>query len=208
MNLTEPRPPDCSFRNLQVFTIPCASENCVRLVPTTRDCGGRLKGVPFAGKSEGGAVIDWQALTRRASDLLQRPSRRQLLALGLLTASCMGASSALAIGGGRPASFEAIDRDRDGTIDLDEVKRAAALLFGQLDRQRTGKLSRAQLGRGRMTLAEFSWADRDHDGTLTKDEYLALVERQFRAADLDRDGTVSAAEFKARSGLPLRRLLY
>jgi Ca2+-binding EF-hand superfamily protein len=140
-------------------------------------------------------------------DALEWPSRRQLL-LGLLSAGCMGAASSARAGGGRPASFEAIDRDRDGTIDLDEAKRAAALLFDQLDRHRTGKLSRTQLGRGRMTLAEFSWADRDHDGTLTKDEYLALVERQFRAADLDRDGTVSRAEFKARSGLPLRRLLY
>jgi hypothetical protein len=152
--------------------------------------------------------MDWLALTRRASDVLERPSRRQLLSLGLLTAGCMGAASSALAGGGRPASFEAIDRDRDGTIDLDEAKRAATLLFDQLDHHRTGKLSRTQLGRGRMTLAEFSWADRDHDGTLTKDEYLALVERQFRAADLDRDGTVSRAEFKARSGLPLRRLLY
>jgi hypothetical protein len=152
--------------------------------------------------------MDWLALTSRASGEFERPSRRQLLSLGLLTAGCVGAVSSALASGGRPASFEAIDRDRDGTIDLDEAKRAAALLFDQLDRHRTGKLSRTLLGRGRMSLAEFSWADRDHDGTLTKDEYLALVERQFRAADLDRDGTVSRAEFHARSGLPLRRLLY
>lgn len=152
--------------------------------------------------------MDWLALTRPASDVLERPSRRHLLSLGLLTAGYLGAASSALAGGGRPASFEALDRDRDGTIDLEEVKRAAALLFERLDRHRTGRLSRTQLGRGRMTVAEFSWADRDHDGTVTKDEYLALVERQFRAADLDHDGTVSRAEFKARSGLPLRRLLY
>jgi hypothetical protein len=153
--------------------------------------------------------MDWRALMHRASNVFERPSRRQLLLSGLLTAGYMGAaSSALATGGGRPASFEAIDRDRDGTIDLDETKRAASLLFDQLDRHRTGKLTRSELGHGRMTLAEFSWADRDHDGTLTKDEYLALVERQFRAADLDHDGTLTRAEFKARSGLPLRRLVY
>lgn len=145
--------------------------------------------------------MDWMAL-------VERPSRRQLLSLGALTVGWLGAASSALAGGGRPASFEAIDSDRDGTIDLDEAKRAAAPLFDQLDRHRTGKLSRTQLGRGRMTLAEFSWADRNHDGTLTKNEYLALVERQFRAADLDRDGTVSRAEFNARSGLPLRRLLY
>jgi Ca2+-binding EF-hand superfamily protein len=105
-------------------------------------------------------------------------------------------------------SFEAIDRDCDGTIDLEDAKRTAERLFEQLDRRAAGKLSRAELGRGRLTVAQFSWADRDHDGTLTKDEYLALVEREFRSADTDRDGFVSRAEFKSRGGLPLRRLLY
>jgi hypothetical protein len=150
--------------------------------------------------------MDRLALTRdRASP--QRPSRRQLLLWSLLMAGFMASSSALARGGG-PASFAAIDRDRDGTIDLDEAKRAAVRVFRQLDRRRAGKLSRAALGRRRLTIAQFSWADRDHDGTLTKDEYLALVEREFRAADVNRDGTVSRAEFKSRVGLPLRRLLY
>lgn len=134
-------------------------------------------------------------------------SRRRLLVLML--ASCAAApTAAFALGGGRASSFAGIDRDRDGTIDLDEAKRAAELLFQHLDRHQTGKLTRAQLGRFRVSLAEFSWADRDHDGTVDKDEYLALVERQFRAADVDHDGTVSRAEFKSRAGLPLRRLLY
>src|SRR5215475_3944333 len=148
--------------------------------------------------------MDWLARTRdRASP--RRPSRRQLLMWGLLAAGFMAPSSALARAKG---SFQAIDRDRDGTIDLDEAKRAAARRFDLLDRRRTGELSRAALGRGRLTVAQFSGADRDHDGTLTKDEYLTLVEREFRAADPDGDGTVSRAEFKSRAGLPLRRLLY
>ena len=137
---------------------------------------------------------------------LKSTSRRQLLLFGL--ASCMLAPAAFARGGGRASSFQAIDRDRDGTITLDEAKQAAELSFQRLDRHQAGKLSRAQIGRRRVSLAEFSWADRDHDGTLDKDEYLALVERQFKAADTDHDGTVSRAEFESRSGLPLRRLLY
>jgi len=148
--------------------------------------------------------MDCFALTRHrtSSEWL---SRRQLLLCGLVTTGFIAPSSAWAA---RPASFQAIDRDRDGTIDLDEAKHAAERLFDQLDRRRAGKLSRAALGRWRLTVAQFSWADRDHDGTLTKDEYLALVEREFRAADPDHDGTVSRAEFKSRAGLPLRRLLY
>jgi len=135
-----------------------------------------------------------------------RASQRRRLLLGL--AGFLAAPAAFARGGGRAGSFAALDRDADGTIDIDEAKRAAELLFQHLDRHRTGKLNRAQLGRRRLTAAEFSWADRDHDGTLDKDEYLALVERQFKAADVDHDGTVSRAEFESRSGLPLRRLLY
>jgi hypothetical protein len=147
--------------------------------------------------------MDWLALKRSP----ERPSRRQLLLWGLLMAGFMAPSSALPRGGG-PGSFAAIDRDRDGTIDLNEAKRAAKRVFRGLDRRRAGQLSRAQLGPGRLTVAQFSWADRDHDGTLTMDEYLALVEREFRAADRNRDGTVSRAEFHSRDGLPLRRLLY
>jgi hypothetical protein len=60
-----------------------------------------------------------------------------------LTAGFMVPSSALAR---RVGSFEAIDRDRDGTIDLDEAKRAAESLF---DRHHAGKLSHAAFGRGR-----------------------------------------------------------
>src|SRR5579871_5650757 len=77
-----------------------------------------------------------------------RPSRRQLLLWGLLTTGFAAPSPALAR---RASSFEAIDRDRDGTIDLDEAKRAAESRFEQLDRHHTGKLSHAELGRGRLT---------------------------------------------------------
>ena len=151
--------------------------------------------------------MDWLAFQRRATPTGPKStSRRHLLLFGL--ASCVTASATFARGGGRPGSFAALDRDADGTIDLDEAKRAAELLFQHLDPHRTGKLNRAQLGRRRLTVAEFSSADRDHDGTLDKNEYLALVERQFQAADVDHDGTVSRAEFGSRSGLPLRRLLY
>jgi Ca2+-binding EF-hand superfamily protein len=98
------------------------------------------------------------------------------------------------------------DSDNDGTVDLDEAKKAASALFDKLDADKDGTLSLKEL-KGRLTQKEFAAADPDKDGTLSKEEYLAVVEKQFKAADPDNDGTVSAAEFKAAAGRSLSRLL-
>ena len=108
----------------------------------------------------------------------------------------------------RAASFQAIDGDKDGTIDLAEVKQAASRKFDQLDRKRIGTLTRPQAGRVRLTRKEFAAADPDNDGTLTKDEYLAVVEQRFNAADVNHTGKLTLQQFNSRAGLPLRRLLY
>jgi Ca2+-binding EF-hand superfamily protein len=100
-----------------------------------------------------------------------------------------------------------LDSDNDGTVDLDEAKKAASALFDKLDTDNDGTLDLKEL-KGRVTDKEFKAADPDKDGTLSKDEYLALVEKRFKAADPDSDGTVSAAEFKAHAGLSLIQLLY
>ena len=135
-------------------------------------------------------------------------SRRQALSSFLIVGIAICGSRPSLARGARPVSFAGIDRNRDGLLDLDEVKRAAGLLFDQLDAGRGGKLTRAQLGRHRITAAQFRAADSDHSGTLTKTEFLALVEQQFGAADTDHDGTLSRAEFESRNALPLRRLIH
>ena len=108
----------------------------------------------------------------------------------------------------RGASFQAIDRNRDGMLDLDEIKRAASAKFDALDRNHAGTLSRREVGRLRLSRKYFAAGDPDKDGTLTKDEYLAIVEQRFKAADINHKGTLSLAEFNFRAGLPLRRLIY
>jgi Ca2+-binding EF-hand superfamily protein len=126
--------------------------------------------------------------------------------LGLRFLSILFVTGLLAAGA-QAASFQAIDSNKDGKIDLSEVKPVAARRFDQLDRKRTGTLTRAQLGRLRVSRAEFAAADPDNDGTLTKDEYLALVEKRFHAADTDHAGALTLQQFNARAALPLRRLL-
>src|SRR5437868_6761807 len=91
----------------------------------------------------------------------------------------------------RPASFQAIDGNNDGKLDLNEIKQAASKKFDALDRYHKGTLSRRQLGRLRVSRKEFAAADPDNDGTLSKDEYLALVEKWFREANADHNGTLT-----------------
>jgi Ca2+-binding EF-hand superfamily protein len=112
-----------------------------------------------------------------------------------------------AVPSGRPASFAAIDRNRDGKLDLDEIKKAAAALFDELDIDRKGVLTRSKLRR-RLSGKDLASAGMDRSETLTKDQYLSIVELRFEAADADHDGTISRSEFYSTAGLALRRLFY
>jgi Ca2+-binding EF-hand superfamily protein len=102
--------------------------------------------------------------------------------------------------------LQALDPDRDGTVDLNEAKTAGAALFDRLDRDHDGTLDAREL-KGRLNAKELAAADPDRDGTLTKDEYLAVVEKRFAAANPDKDGTLDSKELKSPSGRALLRLL-
>jgi Ca2+-binding EF-hand superfamily protein len=102
--------------------------------------------------------------------------------------------------------LQALDSDHDGTVDINEAKAAASVLFDKLDRDHDGTLDGRELKR-HLSAKELAAEDSDHDGTLTKDEYLATVENRFKAADPDSDGTLDAKELNSRSGRALRRLV-
>ena len=99
-----------------------------------------------------------------------------------------------------------LDTDHDGTVSLDEAKKAAETMFDKLDRDHDGTLTRREL-RGRLSAREFAAADTDKDGTISKDEYIAVVEQRFKAADADNDGTLTAQELSTGAGRRLLRLL-
>jgi len=106
----------------------------------------------------------------------------------------------------RSTAIRMFDTDSDGTIDLEEAKKAALALFDRLDRDHDGTLERRELG-GRLSARELAAANPDNDGTLDKGEYLALVERRFLAANSDNDGTLDAKELATNAGQSLLRLL-
>jgi Ca2+-binding EF-hand superfamily protein len=105
-----------------------------------------------------------------------------------------------------PDLLAGLDTDHDGTVSLDEAKKAAEVMFDKLDRDHDGTLTRREL-RGRLSVKEFASADTDKDGTISKDEYLAIVEQRFKAADTNNDGTLTRQELRSKAGRQLLLLL-
>ena len=131
------------------------------------------------------------------------PTRRSIL---LISTAFLAGGSTSALAARRGNAIKMFDTDADGTLDLDEVKKAAAAMFARLDRDHDGTLDRRELA-GRLSAREFAAADPDHDGTLSLDEYLAIVQQRFNAANRDNDGTLDAKELNAPAGRALLRLL-
>jgi Ca2+-binding EF-hand superfamily protein len=98
------------------------------------------------------------------------------------------------------------DPDRDGTLDINEIRKAAEARFDSLDRSKDGKLDRKEAA-GVVSAREFSAANPDKDATLEKNEYMVLVEARFKAANPDNDGTLDAKELASPAGRALMRLL-
>lgn len=98
-----------------------------------------------------------------------------------------------------------LDADGDGAIDRGEAAQRPGLAarFDQLDRNRHGRLSRAERpqrghGRGQRGLGGIARLDADHDGGLSRQEIAgkARLEQHFAAIDADRDGYVGRAELR------------
>jgi hypothetical protein len=143
---------------------------------------------------------------RPSKEVIEMISRRTAVLNVLVIGSVLVAGLPAFAEARRPSAIQKFDTDNDGTLDLNEVKKAGGALFDKLDRDHDGTLDRSEL-RGRLSAKEFAAADPDKDGTLTKDEYLAVVEQRFKAADPDNDGTLDAKELSTPAGRALLRLL-
>ncbi|HEY0206727.1 MAG TPA: hypothetical protein VGC15_21560 [Acetobacteraceae bacterium] len=100
----------------------------------------------------------------------------------------------------------AYDIDKDGTLDLAEVKSAAAAHFDELNPDNDDSLDEREAApvlKGQ----EFRQADANGDGKVNKAEYLAYVERAFLLANPDKDGTLDRKELASEAGQALLRLL-
>jgi Ca2+-binding EF-hand superfamily protein len=133
-------------------------------------------------------------------------SRSSFLAL-------FGAVSLLAVPVALPSMFQAsaaaltaADTDKDGTIDLNEAKAAAAMEFDKLDADKDGTIDWKEASH-HISKVNFKAGDPDHDKTLTKDEYVGLAAALFKAADKDGDGTLDSKELHTKAGIALDRVI-
>jgi Ca2+-binding EF-hand superfamily protein len=99
-----------------------------------------------------------------------------------------------------------IDIDHDGSVSLDEAKKASIAKFDALDTDKEGTLDASELT-GLIARNDLIKADKDKDNTLDKAEFLALVEKLFAAADIDKDGTLDAKELSTEQGRAVVALL-
>jgi Ca2+-binding EF-hand superfamily protein len=102
--------------------------------------------------------------------------------------------------------MRAFDIDKDGTLDLAEVKSAAAARFDELNPDQDDSLDEREAAPVLQGEA-FRQADGNGDGKISKAEYLAYVERMFLLANPDKDGTLDRAELNSEAGRALMRLL-
>jgi len=77
---------------------------------------------------------------------------RRAAILGILAIAAMFPGVAAAAAAKRSRAMQVLDPDNDGTVDLDEAKKAASTLFDKLDRDHDGTLDRREL-RGRLSAA-------------------------------------------------------
>ena len=102
--------------------------------------------------------------------------------------------------------IKAFDINKNGRLELAEVKSAAAARFDELNPDQDDKLDTREAG-SILPAEAFRRADTDGDGTVSKAEYLAYVEKMFELANPDKDGSLDRTELNTEAGQALLKFL-
>ena len=115
----------------------------------------------------------------------------KILATGLVAAACLvgGAFLVSVPAFAQQSAIKALDLDNDGTLDLNEVTKAAETVFDHLQKDQDETLDRKEVG-SRLSAKEFAEADPDKDSTLSKEEYMS---RSWRSCSSRRTLTATAS---------------
>ena len=102
--------------------------------------------------------------------------------------------------------MQAFDVNKNGKLELAEVKSAAAARFDELNPDGDDALDEREAAPV-LPGEAFRAADTDKNGTVNKAEYLAYVEGMFNAANPDKDGSLERAELDGKAGQALMKML-
>ena len=133
------------------------------------------------------------------------PAARIAIAALVLAGGTFVATAPRAAGVSADKFIQQWDADHDGTLSLEEIRRAASAKFDALDRDHDGTLDRRELG-ATLSVRELRNADLAKDRKLDKTEYLGIVEKRFHAADANHDGKLDRKELSSPAGRSLLRL--
>jgi Ca2+-binding EF-hand superfamily protein len=96
-------------------------------------------------------------------------------------------------------AFDRIDTNRDGFIDLAEMKASRAALFDRLDTNKDGQLTAEEMRAGRPARGQRA---ANAQRTISREAFIARAEQSLTRRDTDKDGKLSFAEFSQRRTRP------
>lgn len=99
------------------------------------------------------------------------------------------------------AAFDRLDANKDGFVDLAEMRASRAALFDRLDTNKDGQLTTEEMRAGRPSRGQRA---ANAQRTISRDEFVARAEKSLARRDTDKDGKLSFAEFSQRKARKAR----
>ncbi|MGC4095059.1 MAG: EF-hand domain-containing protein [Polyangiaceae bacterium] len=123
---------------------------------------------------------------------------KKLTLFSVLSAVTAVTSLSLACPGHEGGGRAKMDTNGDGKVTLDEMRAGAKERFTQLDTDKNGVLSQAEISKAPHGGRMIEHADANKDGQVTAAESQAAVDAFFKKLDKNNDGVLTAEERPGR----------
>ena len=101
-------------------------------------------------------------------------------------------------------SFNALDKNKDGRLDMKELDEAARAIVKTYDRNGDGRLDPSEFKMIKGAKSSFHDLDVTKDGVIDADELKKDAEKRFKVCDKNGDGALDAEELEACMARPAR----
>lgn len=104
--------------------------------------------------------------------------------------------------------IQTYDTDRDGTVSLEEIDKAAEARFRIVDADHDGTVDQKEIAPVGLSDQDFTTFDGDDkDKKIQKSEYMAMVKQRFAAANPNKNKELGKDELSSTAGQDLMRLV-